>query len=522
MNYLVGVSKPPKKSTLKEQNPDLASQWHPTKNGNLQADDVAPLSNKKVWWKCEEGQDHEWEAKISSRNHFGLGCPICSNRKIVESNCLATTHPELAAEWHPEKNGEMTPRTVGAGSNKYAWWKCQKGPDHEWRVKTVSRTHFDSGCPYCNGKKVSVTNSLQALNPDLAAEWHPERNGTATAADVTEKSAKPVWWQCSVDSTHEWKTSPALRVTQGTGCPVCANKVISSSNSLATTHPELAAQWHPTKNGNLTPDDVGAGSTRRVWWKCPEGPDHEWSTTLENRAAKGRNCPICSNQKVVQSNCLATVNPALASEWHPTKNGNLTAQQVLPGGKNKVWWQCPKNPTHEWQTAVSTRLRSGCPFCTLTPQSMQELTITFELKHVFKDIDPKGYKTRVDGKLMSVDIYIPSLSLAVEFDGSYWHKGKRELDLVKTLKLEGQGLDVLRIREEPLQKVQDFDIVSPLKWQPKLVADRCLQFIKQRYELPGAKAEKIDAYLQQEKLKGERMRDRYIDAVLEEKASRAK
>ena len=123
---------------------------------------------------------------------------------------------------------------------------------------------------------------------------------------------------------------------------------------------------------------------------------------------------------------------------------------------------------------------------------------------------------------MSVDIYIPSLSLAIEFDGSYWHKGKRELDLVKTLKLEGQGLDVLRIREEPLQKVQDFDIVSPIKWQPKLVADRCLQFIKQRYKLPGSAAKKIDVYLRQEKLKGERARDRYIDGVLEEKASRGK
>ena len=46
--------------------------------------------------------------------------------------------------------------------------------------------------------------------------------------------------------------------------------------------------------------------------------------------------------------------------------------------------------------------------------------LTFELKHIFKDIDPKGYKTRVDGKLMSVDIYIPSLSLMYLFRNCFW------------------------------------------------------------------------------------------------------
>ncbi len=177
-----------------------------------------------------------------------------------------------------------------------------------------------------------------------------------------------MWWQCSVDSTHEWKTSPALRVTQGTGCPVCANKVISSSNSLATTHPELAAQWHPTKNGNLTPDDVGAGSTRRVCGgsvrKVPTMNGlRPWKTGLQ----KAESVRFAATQKVVQSNCLATVNPALASEWHPTKNGNLTAQHVAPGGRNKVWWQCPKNPTHEWQAGSFFEVEERVPILHVDP-----------------------------------------------------------------------------------------------------------------------------------------------------------
>ena len=41
---------------------------------------------------------------------------------------------------------------------------------------------------------------------------------------------------------------------------------------LSVTHPEIAAQWHPTMNGDLTPDDVVAGSHKKASWKCPEGP----------------------------------------------------------------------------------------------------------------------------------------------------------------------------------------------------------------------------------------------------------
>ncbi len=59
--------------------PDVAAQWHPTKNGDLRPEDVAPRSGKKVWWVCEK--DHEWESTVGSRmgteNRKGSGCPEC-------------------------------------------------------------------------------------------------------------------------------------------------------------------------------------------------------------------------------------------------------------------------------------------------------------------------------------------------------------------------------------------------------------------------------------------------------------
>lgn len=129
---------------------------------------------------------------------------------------------------------------------------------------------------------------------------------------------------------------------------------------LSEANPKLAGEWHPTKNGSLTPSDVAPGSEKKVWWRCAKG--HEWETMVNSRS-KGSGCPYCSGTKVLDGiNDLATLNPTLAAEWHPTKNGTLTPSNVTPGNHKKVWWRCDKG--HEWETTVNHRSRGcGCPYC---------------------------------------------------------------------------------------------------------------------------------------------------------------
>ena len=127
------------KQSLLTTNPELASEWHPTKNGQLTPADVTAGSDKKVWWKCPKGSDHEWDAKVQERSR-GNGCPICSNRRVVKSNSLAFVNPELSKQWHPTKNGTLTPCDVTASSGKRVWWKCPKGSDHEWQAPVAPRT----------------------------------------------------------------------------------------------------------------------------------------------------------------------------------------------------------------------------------------------------------------------------------------------------------------------------------------------------------------------------------------------
>ena len=110
---------------------------------------------------------------------------------------------------------------VVAGTNKKAWWKCPKGPDHEWESTLDKRSNAGRGCPFCAGKAASITNSLSSLFPDLIPNWHPTKNGDLTPYDVVAQSHKKIWWQCQLAPNHEWQAVIQSRSTGGNGCPHC-------------------------------------------------------------------------------------------------------------------------------------------------------------------------------------------------------------------------------------------------------------------------------------------------------------
>jgi hypothetical protein len=132
-----------------------------------------------------------------------------------------------------------------------------------------------------------------------------------------------------------------------------------SKNILQIFNASLAKEWHPTKNGSLTPRDVTTGSNKKAWWLCSRG--HEWESAIHSRN-NGHGCPYCAGKKVNNENCLQTINPSLAKEWHFTKNGSLTPRDVTPSSCKKVWWLCSKG--HEWKSLISNKSNGhGCPYC---------------------------------------------------------------------------------------------------------------------------------------------------------------
>jgi hypothetical protein len=208
-------------------NPVLAAEWHPTKNGNLTPEDYKAISAHKVWWQCPEG--HEWYAKITDRN-TGRGRCKCEPVPLESGvNDLATVNPTLAAEWHPTKNGKLTPQTIKALSRKKVWWLGKCG--HEFDIVLADR-NAGNGCPTCSGRVLLAgLNDLATINPEAAKDWHPTLNGKLTPQDVRANESRLVWWQCPVKEHHTWEALVSSR-NNGTLCPHCPHKTSKAEDTV--------------------------------------------------------------------------------------------------------------------------------------------------------------------------------------------------------------------------------------------------------------------------------------------------
>ncbi len=228
--------------------------------------------------------------------------------------------------------------------------------------------------------------------------------------------------------------------------------MVKEEKSLANKFPELVKEWHPTKNGDIKPTEVSYGAGMKVWWQCSIG--HEWLATPNKRTSDGTGCPYCSNKKVLCGfNDLATTNPRLAKEWHPTKNGDLTPFDITEGSLKKVWWICDRG--HEWQASLSNRSRNrNCALCLKELKtSFPEQAIYFYIKQYFSDAE-NANNTAI---MMELDVYVPSIQVAVEYDGVYYHKsaGNKKREEKKNKACADANIQLIRVREKGLDSYSD-------------------------------------------------------------------
>ena len=226
--------------------------------------------------------------------------------------------------------------------------------------------------------------SIVETHPNLIEEWDYERN-TLDPALCSAGSQRRAYWVCSKSQSHRWVAQIRNRVN-GTNCPYCAGQKACVDNCLATLNPEVAEQWHPTLNGQLTPWDVTGRSHKKIHWICER--KHGWQSAVNDRA-RGNDCPYCAGVKVCFDNCLATLYPEVAKQWHPTLNGQLTPWDVTVGSDKKVYWQC--NNHHIWRTKVNHKVKGrNCPYCNLSKgeeavrEALLSLNVTFRQEFQLK------------------------------------------------------------------------------------------------------------------------------------------
>lgn len=301
-------------------------------------------------------------------------------KNIEKKNSIVSTHPDVVKIWHPTLNGNLLPSQVTKGSEIKAWFQCPNFQDHQWQEEIWIATKRNGKCPGCNKgrKKIFISNSLGSIYPEFLEYWDYELN-KISPYEISPKSNKKIHWICKINPKHKFKTSPNqfsrnyFANNKKSCCSICSNQKIENCNCLATLCPEALVQWDSEKNkkDGISPYEISMRSYVKVWWKCPINPNHSWRSAPVNRISKeGKlvgNCIFCINQAVCIDNCLATKFPEIAKQWHPTKNGDLTPYDVVPGCyTKKIWWIC-LICNKEWEVKPQKRTRSkkptGCPRC---------------------------------------------------------------------------------------------------------------------------------------------------------------
>lgn len=331
----------------------LAQMVRPSAPGHRFAQ--ADYLDRENDYVCPKGHQFTSTGRLLLASKASGGCGICARKRVSPETSLSATHPHYAAQWHPTKNGAIGPEEVLAGTGDPYFWLCASG--HTFKTSPNARTTSGVGCGYCANKLVDETNSLRTTHLSLAAELNDALNGGITADHVVAGSEVTLAWTCT--DGHDYWTTPEHR-TNGSQCHVCTRQVVHPTTCLAATHPEVAAMWHETLNGNLTPWDVFAGSMDKAWFKCENG--HAYDGAIVSRV-RGVGCRYCSNRAVWKGNCMRATHPQLAAEFHPTKNGERTPDNLVAGTSHRLWWLCTEG--HDWEVSGDNRVRqrTGCPYC---------------------------------------------------------------------------------------------------------------------------------------------------------------
>ena len=428
---------------------DLMEEWDFEENRQLNINPhvVGVGSHIKAWWICKKG--HRWQTEIKARVS-GIGCPYCANKKILKGfNDFATAYPKLAKQWHPTKNGSLAPDQVAPHSNKLVYWLCENG--HEFKMTPVNRANGQN-CPYCNNRRLLVGyNDLGTTHPNIAKEWDYSKN-IGSPKDYTYRSMFKAHWKCSTCG-NEWTAQIRDRVdSKYQLCPVCTlakkgkerhNKLIKEHGGI--TDPQLIAEWDYSKN-DKGPEEYRPLSNESVYWICSKCGYH-FKAKINNRTLR-KSCAACKGKVVVKGiNDLATTHPKLAAEWHPTKNGDLRPTDVSYGMATQIWWVCSEG--HEYKATLLHRSSgTNCPKCNSGRQtSFAEQAVFYYVRKVFPRAISRYKEIFSNG--MELDIFIPSIKLAIEYDGEAWHKAdKLNREKRKYQICQKHGIKLLRLKEK--------------------------------------------------------------------------
>lgn len=266
-----------------------------------------------------------------------------------------------------------------------------------------------------------------------------ERGGECLS-DVYLNCFTKYLWKCCCG--YQWEASSHY-VLNGTWCPKCAGR----KDDIDTLR-EVAAL-----RGGLCLSLEYRKSAAKYLWKCANS--HQWEATARD-VKSGEWCPDCSGNKKLGLVVL---------QQHAEKKGGRCLTKEYINNQTPCLWTCTKN--HSWMASANNVLYQDtwCPRC-VKQQSFPEIELRLLVKSIYPDTPDKPVRGLLQNRRFELDIWVPNLRKAIEFDGEYHHglPGASERDARKDAECIQASIGLLRVKyldyvkntEAVQQKVLDF------------------------------------------------------------------
>lgn len=390
-------------------------------------------SQEKLWWKyCE--RNHVCYKTALEFKRFN-NCPSCKeidNSVFLPEDRLDYLYPSIAKHFSL-LNKKSADAILPDAHYKAIWDDLEEEQSVYDRVRLaikngeVERKHIPSKRlrkERSEGRKTSMNDTtsksaiaknfipLSESDPDIAKFCLED------PSLISRGSNKIVKWTC--EKGHVYTSKIKDTVKRKDKCIVCSGiKVSSGVNDINTLYPKIAEQIISPDPTTITPHYSG-----RIYMKC-KVCNYEWNfiNSYEKYAHSAINCPSCTNKTLVEGvNDLLTVIPVVQEFWH--EKNSFQPNEIAKSSNKRIYLYCSNNKDHIIETMPSgiyknqERTAFICRRCS-SSSSEKELqnfieSLGFVVESNKRDIIPP----------LELDIYIPELNFAIEFNGIYWHSDK--------------------------------------------------------------------------------------------------
>ena len=381
------------------------------KNGLILLSEEYTGSNENLKILCSKG--HEFYRTLGNlkRNY---GCPICKKKTL--------TYNKLTYEYvksYIESFGYTLLSKEYKRSDIPINVRCSKG--HEY--KTTFTSFKQCKCPFCTG---TGKRSISYIRNEI------EKTGHQLLSKIYKDSYTKMKFKCPIG--HEYETDYRNFIRRKEKCNVCGNKV-NGKFTYEYVKSYIESFGYTLLSKEYKRSDIPINV------RCSNGHEYNVTFSLFNQ---GHRCFKCDS--ISQRTPFNEVKSYIESFGY-----TLLSKEYKRSG-DRLKFMC--NNGHIYYTSFGN-FKSGymCHKCWKSCGiSKAEIEVQSYCKELRSDIicnDRNELKNPFTNRYLELDIWIPIINKAIEYNGDYWHsrEDRKNNDKIKKELCCERGIDLMVIKE---------------------------------------------------------------------------